>query len=200
MPDVELRPLGEYVEVTDAGILREICKSFDDEEFQRIEASVRGEFLQRLRRAVHTRPEDFRAVAGAQSIFHHVRQAGWTPTIATGGWRESAELKLAIAEIPMHQIPLVTSSEEAKRVDIIRLAVREAAPMEVADDVVYIGDGTWDVRACRELGIGFVGRADPDREGLLRNRGAQAVIADFTEPASLLETLNKTTELRPHEG
>ena len=129
-----------------------------------------------------------------------VASVGWTPAIATGGWRRSARLKLVAAAIPTRGVPMATSSEEERRVDIIRLAVSQATSGTEASEVVYVGDGIWDVRACRDLSIGFVGRSSRDTQGRLIDEGAKATIPDFSEPGILTQLLGDSESLRPLAG
>lgn len=194
--DVELGSLTDCADVTDTGILREVCAKHSDREYAAVEAEVYARFLSGLETAVKKEPEAFAPVSGAREVFSAVRSAGWIPAIATGGWRRSAELKLEVARIPTEGVPLATSSEAARRVDIIRRAVAEASS-GAQSEVVYVGDGTWDVRACRELQIGFIGRAAPGSEARLVAEGAKTVVADFSDPAELLARLANPSALRP---
>ncbi len=147
--------------------------------------------------AVVSDPEAFLPVRGAQEIFTKVRHASWTPAIATGGWRRSAEFKLATAGIATRGVPLVTSSEHDRRTDIIRSAVRLAADGAEPRQVVYVGDGSWDVRASRDLGIGFVGRASAHRAPQLIGLGAPAVVPDFADADALIGLLSESRSLVP---
>lgn len=185
-----------FVEMTDSAILREVVAAQGIEDYESAEAAVKAHFVDGLQRALEDEPESFFAVGGARGVFSVARQVGWVPAVATGGWRPSAELKLAAAEIPMAGVPLATSSEAVRRVDIIRSAVAQAGGAEAAHDVVYVGDGTWDVRACRELGIGFIGRARDEGVGRLRDLGARLVLPDFTDPERLLRALKRVDDLR----
>jgi len=123
---VELESFAGFVEMTDTAILRDICAERGLGEYESIEEAVRTHFVQGLTSALGADPGSFSAVPGAQTVFSVVRRAGWVPAIATGGWRASAELKLKAADIPMAGVPLATSSEADRRVDIIRLAVSAA--------------------------------------------------------------------------
>jgi phosphoglycolate phosphatase-like HAD superfamily hydrolase len=42
------------------------------------------------------------------------------------------------------------------------------------EDVVYVGDGTWDIRACRTLGIPFIGTGN--RIEALESEGATWIL------------------------
>jgi phosphoglycolate phosphatase-like HAD superfamily hydrolase len=197
-PDVELDSFRRFTEFTDTAILRAICDEQGGMDYDSAQGRVHRHFLDGLGGALSTEPASFDPVPGARTIFAEVRRAGWIPAIATGGWRAPAVLKLRAARIPTSGVPLATSTERARRVDIIRLAISQALSVERGGDTVYVGDGTWDVRACRELGIGFVGRAPTaDSTTGLEQEGARAVIRDFSDPSLLLDLLADPAALRP---
>lgn len=196
IPAVEVESFSGFVEMTDSAILRQICTEAGLTEYEFLEESVRTRFVHDLTEALGTEPGSFSAVRGARMVFSYARDAGWIPAVATGGWRPSAELKLDAAEIPMVGVPLATSSEADRRVDIIRLAVSEATRGTEPSEVVYVGDGSWDARACRELGIGFIGRGVGEGEARLRGLGARVVLPDFADPRALLSALSRPSDLK----
>lgn len=58
-----------------------------------------------------------------------------------------------------------------------------------------MGDGTWDVQACRELGIGFIGRANVELADRLIRIGARAVLEDFGDVGAFRRLLSRPGEL-----
>lgn len=195
IPSCELDSFSSFDEMTDSAILRQICADEGLAEYEAIERSVQQHFLDGLHGALRTQRGAFSAVPGAGAVLSVARDAGWVPAVATGGWRPSAQLKLRAAGIPMAGVCLATSSEADRRVDIIRRAVQGAAEGQEVSEVVYVGDGSWDVRACRELGIGFIGRGNAERAAHLLGLGAKIVLPDFEEPDSLLAALARSPEL-----
>ncbi len=195
LPNVELDSFDEFIEMTDTAILQEICSVHGESQYASVEARVLEHFVAGLSTALLAEPASFSAVPGAQTLFSAVRDAGWVPAIATGAWRPSAELKLDAARIPTAGVPLATSSEAVRRVDIIRTAVDEATAGREPSECIYVGDGAWDLRACRELGIGFIGRAEGNALGRLREYGAQAVVANFVDSGAFLRLLSQPQNL-----
>jgi phosphoglycolate phosphatase-like HAD superfamily hydrolase len=65
--------------------------------------------------------------------------------------------------------------------------------------VVYIGDGVWEVRAAKALGLGFLGVAVGDRAGRLAEEGASCVVPDFGDPVRVVECLERLARV-PGEG
>jgi phosphoglycolate phosphatase-like HAD superfamily hydrolase len=55
---------------------------------------------------------------------------------------------------------------------------------------VYVGDGSWDVHAARELDWGFVGIASGTRALQLRALGARHVFPDYLESEAILSVLD----------
>lgn len=113
---------------------------------------------------------------------------GWSPAIATGAWRESALLKLRVAEIPFAGVPLSTSSDEVARAAIIRRLLPGATTLD-PEATVYFGDAAWDVRAAGTLGIRFVGVGHGLAAERLRAAGATVLIRDFDDPDAVAAAL-----------
>ena len=185
-----------FDEVTDPAILARACELRgrpvpDADTEERIARRV-GQLLSR---ALERTPERFRPIPGADRVFGTLRDEGWGVAMATGAWRPSAEVKLRGARLPTAGVALATSSEHRRRRDIIRHAVELcAAPSET--DVVYVGDGVWDGRAARSLGLGFVGVGAADRVGSLRQAGAAMVVDDLVDTDRLLRALDHALATR----
>ncbi|MFZ4767390.1 MAG: HAD family hydrolase, partial [Roseimicrobium sp.] len=139
------------------------------------EQAVAEGFLRHLKDAHDRDALCFPATEGAVELLHELRAAGHRIAIATGDWRETITFKMRAAGIPYEGIPIVTSSEHYSRADIIRAAVAEAGgPL---DEAVYVGDGLWDLRACEQLGIPFIGVGH--RKERLQKAGAHHVLDDL---------------------
>ena len=179
----------EFQEVTDAAILADLCARHSSRPYEQVEAEVQEDFFGQLEGAVKTDPDAIRAIEGAPSIFGEVRRAGWTPAIATGGWQRSAQIKLTAAGIPTGGVPLVSSSDYVRRVDIVQAAIRHASGGESTTEVVSVGDGTWDVKAAQALGIPLIGRATGKAGQKLLDQGAAVVVPHFADPESFLSLL-----------
>lgn len=191
-----------YPHSTDEGLTHEILRAHlgrlprSDERDR-----VRTRFIELLNAALLVDRTRFHATPGAQGLLDILQAFGHGVAIATGAWRQSAELKLRAAQIEIDGIPLVTSDDETARADIVRLAL-ELACGQLLDShsrhAVYVGDGLWDLRAAQGVGIGFVGIAEGAHAQRLLDAGARTVLADFTNPASLREVIER--EARPWRG
>lgn len=124
--------------VPDADVVGSICDLFVSVLRSHIEASgpfaeIRGaaQFLERL------------------CVDEDVRVA-----IATGCWRESANLKLKSSGIHVADIPIATCDDSPSRTEIMQIALARIGGH--FDSVTYFGDAIWDVEACQALGWNFV--------------------------------------------
>jgi phosphoglycolate phosphatase-like HAD superfamily hydrolase len=89
-------------------------------------------------------------------------------------------------------IPWASADDAIDRVDILRMAIQRAGQhcgQDTFENVVYVGDGVWDVRAAKALGIGFLGLAAGHKAGRLMKEGASCVLPDFSDPVRVIECL-----------
>lgn len=150
-----------------------------------LEERVRDGYFHGLREAHRSDPSTFRPRPGVPELLAHLTALpGVKIALATGDWHPTITFKLAAAGLDISRFPLATSSDTARRPDIIRLAAERAGvPLSQS---VYVGDGPWDLRACRELRIPFIGTgARTDR---LRVSGAEH-FQEPLAPAAFVELL-----------
>jgi phosphoglycolate phosphatase-like HAD superfamily hydrolase len=147
-----------------------------------LEERLHDEYLRRLR-LVHSRdPQAFPARSGVLTLLSHLSSlSGVGVAIATGDWHATASFKLAAAGIDVSRYPMATSSDVPRRSDIIRLAAQRAG--RSLSDVVYVGDGIWDLKASRDLGVGFIGTGS--RLNRLQEGGAEHMIEILEAPLFL---------------
>ena len=122
--DVRLRAtLHDYEHVTDTGILSSIFTDNELERDVRRENAVRARFVELLDAhiAVHG---PFREIPGAADLLHALQASPrHAVAMATGGWRQSAELKLRSAHIEYANVPLFTADDDSARTGIMKLAL-----------------------------------------------------------------------------
>lgn len=185
-----------YRHSTDSGILNELTtKAFGSPASEAEMAAFKARFVEHLDRLKKERPEEFREVPGAMKIFSEILKGSqFKVAIATGAWRPSAHFKLGSADIPFSETPFGCAEDAFDRKDIVTAAIRRAEEKykTTFSKSVYIGDGSWDLKAAKELGIGFLGmdcKADGKK---LRDLGAAHIIHDYLDSKkviSILETL-----------
>lgn len=143
----------EYQHVTDSGILNEILFSEGYSDSKEIKFEVKQCFLKNLEASIAVQP--VKEILGA-AVFLYLLQSmsNVTVSLATGGWRESATLKLESANIDYSSIPLASSDDHSSRMEIMRLAANRAGNNQYP--CTYFGDGVWDKEACDHLEYNFV--------------------------------------------
>jgi phosphoglycolate phosphatase-like HAD superfamily hydrolase len=153
--EVEFRPdWSDYEHVTDQGLLIDVLLDNGLVPDDALIQQVKETFLQSV--AAHLQAQgQFKEIPGARTFIDSLHQDGETSiAYATGGWGESARLKLQTAGFPVEDIPLASSDFHLKRIDIMRHSVSQLPNPEAP--VTYFGDAVWDQRACDELGWRFV--------------------------------------------
>ena len=178
----------DYSHHTDRGLAHEFLRrawSRDPEEVDIVRH--RSAFMRLLRERANVLHE----IAGAKKFIQLLRRARWTVALATGAWSESAALKLGLAGFPA-DLPLVCCDTYASREDIVRHAIGSQQP----SNIVVFGDGWWDVRTARNLGLPFIGVASGSAAEGLRRAGATEVILDFSDAEMVLAAMQRA---RPPE-
>ena len=145
----------KYTHVSDTGILNQFLGEIGlQAERERVHAEVKAVFVAKI--ANHLKANAVQQVRGASEFIRALqRQGNIGLSIATGGWLETALMKLKSAEIDVSGIPIASSNDHFSRTEIMRIA--EAKVVDGAGiPCTYFGDGEWDKKACEELGFNFV--------------------------------------------
>jgi phosphoglycolate phosphatase-like HAD superfamily hydrolase len=185
-----------YKHATDSGVFHEIYESRtgrspSPSEISRFRQHFAGLLAQVLSEAA------FAAVAGAPLLLSLVADsAEYRIALATGAWRDSARLKMTSAGLCYDDYPAASSDDALDRESIIRLSMQRAAERYGrVGSTVYVGDGVWDARACRSVGIPFIGIATDGRAARLSAEGAVCVFPDFSDPDLFLSSLYEITNV-----
>src|SRR4029450_3811570 len=183
-----------YPHATDSGI-------FDDVFMSRVGRSPTAQDISRFPphfiqlRAAASSPSPFAPVAGADRLLSRLAQdRSHRVSLATGGWRDSARLKMASAGMCFDDHPAASADDALDRGSIMRLSKQRAAERygESFARTVYIGDGVWDARACRSAGIPFIGIGTRSRATRLSAEGAVCVFPDFSDADIFLRSVYET--------
>ena len=161
---VQLRPsLHAYDYVTDTGILSQILADNDIPVAREPMDEIKTHFVTLLGNHIETNGP-FIEVPGATRLLQELTASeSHAVAIATGGWRESAELKLRSAGIDYADIPLATANDHLERTGIMQIALGQLG--DGLSSVTYYGDGPWDRDACAALGWRFVS-VGPELSGI----------------------------------
>jgi phosphoglycolate phosphatase-like HAD superfamily hydrolase len=162
--------LHDYERVTDSGILQQILADNSIPSTREPLEGVRSHFVEAVRTYVD-RYGPFREIPGAGDYLRSLRASPeHAVAIATGGWGDSARIKLTSAGIAYADIPVASSDDAHDRTEIMRIAL--ASIGQEFESVTYFGDGPWDRDACERLGWSFVA-VGPELDGLESFRGLQ---------------------------
>jgi phosphoglycolate phosphatase-like HAD superfamily hydrolase len=211
------RDWANYTHSTDQGLTHEIAqrslgRTPTHDEFER----VRTRFFENLREKIGASPSRCRAAPGVVALLAALRggrrgegagdggaSAEHAPrfSIASGAWPGSAKIKLDAAGLNVHDVPSCFSTSHPApdgsplmREEIIQTSARrwlERTGARAADlRVVYIGDGVWDARASKALGIGFLGVRLDGRTDRLRAESPDApIVLNYLDLPSVLSLL-----------
>ena len=145
----------DYPHVTDSGLLIELLRRLNKlDQFDVIEKQIKLLFVNKVTEFLQSNP--LPQVLGAATFVKELRKhANVRLAIATGGWLETAKLKLQSAGIDVRGVPIASSNDHHVRTEIMRIAI---AKLGVSSNrqVSYFGDAEWDKRACAEMAVRFV--------------------------------------------
>ena len=176
-----------YQHTTDAGIFNEIFATRFDRAPRADESSAMlARFIELV--AQHEIVE----IPCARAFMDALREAGYHVAIASGCWRVSAELKLARAGFAFDDLPAAYCDDDVSRAGIMRTAAQRAD----AQRFLYFGDGVWDARASRQLGVRMIGIGP--HEARLRAEGVADHFRDYRDPAALLASVGRELDRSRH--
>ena len=178
-------PVGwqHYEHSTDRGIAVEVLRrAWQRTPTEEELARHRARFVALLGKRAH----EIVPIVGAPQFIESLRAAGWNVGIITGAWSDSANLKLTAAGLC--GIRVVSCDTFVSRPEIVRCAI---SAFDSASTVLF-GDGTWDLAAAMELGIGFIGIGSGEAAQRLIAAGARHVFADYRDRTSILAAMQSS--------
>lgn len=179
-------------EVTASAIVHQGLADLPENERTELELLVRDRCLENLRTERKRNPKAFGSSLQTREMLQHLEaHESIDLAIATGDWFETIQFKLESAGIELGRFVHATSSDHPVRSNIIQIAANRSRRQ--LKDTVYVGDGVWDIRACRMLGIPFIGTGQ--RVDALKEAGAQWILEEL-ETEALLETIERIDEER----
>ena len=179
-----------YRHVTDSGILDEILDRHTVEIDRSVaHASVKKAFVALVRDYLNDRNGRLPEIPGARAFVNRlIAHPKVCVAVATGGWRETAAMKLRAIGLDPETLTLSSGSDAISRVEIMQIAAQRALAGRPADRETYFGDGPWDRDASRQMDWDFIG-IGPDVE---HGSGFD----DFLDQGAIAEVLRVTSLLR----
>ena len=149
-----------FTNVTDVGVLEELIEQLGlRQDRMRILREAKALFLKKLREYIFSNKHDLVATPGAIEFVNDMKaHPNVVLAIATGGWEESAKMKLSAAGLDVDGVSFASCSDAMTRSEIMALAAFRAKQDtgEIFTRRVYFGDGEWDKMATSTLGYEFV--------------------------------------------
>lgn len=184
-----------FPHVTDSGITHDVFRRQFGRDPEPDALAATEVYFARLWREVLTglREEEV-AVPGGKAMLDFLRKdPQWIAAVATGGWGLTARAKLAGAGIDHETLPLACANDAHAREDIMAVAQARAEDLngnKGFERVVYVGDGHWDVKTCRAIGMPLVGMAiGPEIYRRLEGGGVSHILEDYRNLSAVLEAL-----------
>jgi phosphoglycolate phosphatase-like HAD superfamily hydrolase len=176
-----------YPHATSEGVLDEVVRRATGQPVTLAQSqAVQRRLAERLRRA------SIMEIPGAGAFLRRLTEAGFAVALASGDWELTARLKLAAASIPVAGLPAAFCDTSRERTEIMRHSLRRSLAhhrRKSFKPIIYVGDGSWDVRASRELGWGFIGIESGTALPRLRALGACHVFPDFLRGEEVLAAI-----------
>lgn len=174
----------KYPHVSDTTIFEHVIAQHFDRAVDPLEVvHFKNIYGARLRHNRSQNPEHFYEIPGAaQAITQLLEHPDYLVAVATGGWKEAAEIKMQHVGIPCEQFWVSGADDKYTREDILNeaiQAVQSSAP--TLHRIVYIGDASWDVQTTRQLNLDFVGIRHGHDHHVLSSLGATQVLSNFLD-------------------
>lgn len=174
----------EYEHATDAGILDEAIDRYKiPGDKNQIQQEFKKIFIEMVTYYIGNNPSSVSEIKGASCFIKYLnKQENCKVAIATGGWEETAKLKLEAAGIDVDGCTFASSSDNHARVNIMGTAESKALSDIPFMSKTYFGDASWDKEASEHLNYKFI---------LVGNRIEHInQIKDFKDMNSILTMLN----------
>lgn len=178
--------------VTDWGITEEIIENHlnrkpSPEEYH----SMKNNFLSILEENYNLDFKLFSEIPEATNFFHDLKRMNKLAVgIATGGWEKTAKMKLGKIGIDLNDICISTSDDHITREAITTEVITQLKTKHQVnpEKIIYFGDGEWDFKTCKNLGISFIG-IDVENNGKLKKLGTKLVFPNYLNKTQILQAI-----------
>lgn len=170
-------------------IRRDFQRSYTAEEVMRFQ----DHYMRLLRDRRRCAPHEFQEVPGARRLIHRLMaREDVVVSIATGGWRDPARIKLDHVGLPSADLPIAGGDYRETRIDILQHAMELAGTgSRLFSRTVYLGDAIWDVDTTRAMGLDFVGVRHQGDVDVLARHGSGVVIQDFRSESEFWSAIER---------
>ena len=185
-----------YEHCTDFAIAQEVLQSVrgtpgTPEELQAYERA----FVVELEKEFAANPSGFREIPGAKAILDAIAaRDGVRAAIATGGMRSSACYKLSQIGVGAAALAAGFANDAMSREAIVSCAIARADGHVRTGaqglDLVYVGDGPWDVKTSSAMNMRFIGITKDASIERLRSLGATVFLEDYRDQEAFWRAVN----------
>ncbi|MDB4511948.1 HAD family hydrolase [Arenicella sp.] len=143
-----------YTHISDTGLVNQLIDNMHENDQSIVFQRIRAKFIQLV--SDHLAENSAAQISGASAFIDYLKdRKDVVLAIATGGWRETAEMKLRSANIDFTDIALASSNDHFDRTQIMKIA-QQRTGVRAFESKSYIGDGAWDKAASEKLGYNFI--------------------------------------------
>lgn len=180
----------DFINVTDTGLTNEIFEKWFNRQPKKEEIENIKSYFKNL---LQEHAQHFTEIEKSLSFIKLTSiKPDFEIGFATGGWKETAELKCNSVGLNLNDYIFKSSNDHYNRGKIIECVIKEALEnnnVKEFESITYFGDGLWDFKTTQTLGIDFIG-VDFKNNRKLINMGAKKVIANFSESEKILNWIN----------
>ena len=179
---------------TETGIIEELCSKFlNRKPFESEIQKMVKRYVELIKIEFEKDTNCFQEVPGAINLIDYLRN---NPKlfigIATGGFGDSAFLKLSRVGFQLDNIPIAHNDDHKSKYLIIKSLIKRILDnkgLKNFDKIIYIGDREYDYRTANELNIDFIG-VDFKKNGKLEKVGVKKIINNFIDKEFFLKLIN----------
>ncbi len=174
--------------ITDEIVMQRLNRLPTDAEYDTMRCSL----IQGLQTELKRDSKQFTEVTGASAFLNSLRdKKDIALGIATGAWEQSAIIKLGAINLDLTSICFSNSDHYRSREDITNDVIKQLRAKTKAEptEIIYFGDGAWDYKTCKNLGIRFIG-IDINTSGMLAKLGAQTVFRDYSSANKIMNSID----------
>jgi phosphoglycolate phosphatase-like HAD superfamily hydrolase len=148
----------DYSNTTDTGILDEAIKMNSiPGDRNKIHQDFKRVFVNLISDFISNNSNSIREIRGASQLIQKLKNRRDVKiAIATGGFEESAKLKLKAVGINTQGCAFASSSDHYSRTEIMKIAKSRVNDNPVFESKTYFGDAEWDQKASETLGYSFI--------------------------------------------
>ncbi|CAM1346211.1 HAD family hydrolase [Tenacibaculum crassostreae] len=146
-----------YKNMTDSYILKKNYERNFNKEF---DCSFMSKFEEKMTEHLLSLPKTSEINGAGEVVNYFMRKTDYAICFATGSLLEPALIKLQQANINFIPNVVETASKFYTREEIVTSAMNKAKKyfgVENFDNIISVGDGIWDLRTAKNLGIHFLG-------------------------------------------